>query len=84
VVLEEAQNTTLKQMKMFLTRIGEGCKVVINGDTRQSDITMTNGLADAVERLAGLSNVYIHEFDREDIVRSGLVRTVLDRYEGYA
>ena len=84
VVLEEAQNTTLKQMKMFLTRIGEGCKVVINGDIRQSDITTNNGLADAVERLAGLSNVYIHEFERDDIVRSGLVRNLLDRYESYA
>ena len=81
VIMEEAQNSSAKQMKMFLTRFGEGCKVVVNGDVSQSDIAMSNGLADAIGRLAGLSNVYIHEFDREDIVRSGLVRDVLDRYE---
>lgn len=84
VIMEEAQNSTLTQMKMCLTRIGEGCKVVVNGDIKQSDISAGNGLADAIERLAGLSNIYIHEFDRNDIVRSGLVRDVLDRYECYA
>jgi len=81
VILEEAQNTSFTQMKMFLTRIGEDCKVVINGDIKQSDIRSKNGLADAVERVAGLPNVYIHEFDYEDIVRSGLVRQLIDRYE---
>lgn len=81
VVLDEAQNTTPAQMKMFLTRIGEGCKVVINGDIAQSDIQGANGLADAVTRLAQLPGVYIHEFAREDIVRSGLVREIIDRYE---
>ena len=81
VILDEAQNTTPQQMKMFLTRIGENCKVVINGDIHQSDINGPNGLADAVQRLEGLPNVYIHEFEREDIVRSGLVRDVIDRYE---
>jgi phosphate starvation-inducible PhoH-like protein len=68
-------------MKMFLTRIGEDCKVVINGGILQSDIRGPNGLADAVERLKGLPNVYLHEFEREDIVRSGLVRDIIDRYE---
>lgn len=81
VILDEAQNTTPAQMKMFLTRIGDDCKVVINGDIKQSDIKGPNGLADAVERLRGLRSVHIHEFDREDIVRSGLVRDVIDRYE---
>ena len=81
VIMEEAQNSSVTQMKMFLTRIGEGCKVVINGDIRQSDIRGTNGLADAVERVAGLPNIYIHEFDYDDIVRSGLVRQLIDRYE---
>ncbi len=81
VVLDEAQNTSLAQMKMFLTRIGEDCKVVINGDIAQSDIRGPNGLGDAVQRVAGLPNVYIHEFTRDDIVRSGLVRDLLDRYE---
>ena len=81
VILDEAQNTSPEQMKMFLTRIGENCKVVINGDIKQSDISGANGLSDAVNRLHGLNNVYIHEFDRDDIVRSGLVREVIDRYE---
>jgi phosphate starvation-inducible PhoH-like protein len=81
VILDEAQNTTPAQMKMFLTRIGEDSRVVVNGDIRQSDIRGPNGLADAVERLDGLPGVYVHRFDREDIVRSGLVRHIIDRYE---
>ena len=81
VILDEAQNTSVAQMKMFLTRIGEDCKVVINGDVNQSDIRGPNGLADAVARLGDLPNVYVHEFARDDIVRSGLVRDIIDRYE---
>ena len=81
VILDEAQNTSIAQMKMFLTRIGEDCKVVVNGDVKQSDIRGSNGLADAVGRLRGLPAVCIHEFERDDIVRSGLVRAVIDRYE---
>jgi phosphate starvation-inducible PhoH-like protein len=81
VILDEAQNTSVAQMKMFLTRIGEHCKVVVNGDVKQSDIRGSNGLADAIERLACLRQVYIHEFERGDIVRSGLVREIIDCYE---
>ena len=81
VILDEAQNTTPAQMKMFLTRIGEECKVVINGDIKQSDIKGPNGLADAVDRMQGIPSVAIHNFERDDIVRSGLVRAVIDRYE---
>ena len=81
VILDEAQNTSPAQMKMFLTRIGEDCKVVINGDVKQSDIRGANGLEDAIHLLDGLTNVYVHEFEREDIVRSGLVRDIIDRYE---
>jgi phosphate starvation-inducible protein PhoH and related proteins len=81
VILDEAQNTTPAQMKMFLTRIGENAKVVINGDIRQSDIRGPNGLEDAIGRLGGLPGVHVHSFERADIVRSGLVRHILDRYE---
>lgn len=81
VILDEAQNTTPTQMKMFLTRIGENCKVVINGDVKQSDIRGPNGLEDAVSRVSGLPGVHVHAFEREDIVRSGMVRYILDRYE---
>lgn len=81
VILDEAQNVTPAQMLMFLTRIGDDCKVVINGDIEQSDIRGPNGLADAVQRLRGLDGVHVHAFERDDIVRSGLVREVLSRYE---
>ncbi|MGV6807606.1 MAG: PhoH family protein [bacterium] len=81
VILDEAQNTSPTQMKMFLTRIGEDCRVVINGDVEQSDIRGPNGLSDAINRMEGLPGVYIHRFNREDIVRSGLVRSIIDRYE---
>ena len=83
VILDEAQNTTPVQMKMFLTRIGEDCKVVINGDIKQSDIRGANGLEDAIQRLQGLPSVHVHKFEKNDIVRSGLVRHLLDRYESY-
>ncbi len=81
VILDEAQNTTPEQMKMFLTRIGEDCKVVVNGDVKQSDIKGKNGLEDAIDRLYDLPSIYVHEFERHDIVRSGLVRELMDRYE---
>jgi phosphate starvation-inducible PhoH-like protein len=81
VILDEAQNTSVEQMKMFLTRIGENCKVVVNGDIKQSDIRRPNGLADAVKRVGGVPGVHVHRFDRDDIVRSGLVRALIDRYE---
>ena len=81
VILDEAQNTSVAQMKMFLTRIGEGCQVVVNGDVEQSDIRGPNGLADAVSRVKGLPRVHVHKFERDDIVRSGLVRDLMDRYE---
>lgn len=84
VILDEAQNVTPTQMKMFLTRIGEDCKVVVNGDANQSDIRGPNGLDDAVDRLRGVPGVHIHTFEKSDSVRSGLVRDVLDRYDNIA
>lgn len=81
VVLDEAQNCTAAQLKMFLTRIGENCRVVVNGDIRQSDIGHKSGLQDAVDRLGKLDSVYVHQFEREDIVRSGLVREIIECYE---
>jgi len=81
VILDEAQNTSVSQMKMFLTRIGTDSRVVVNGDVTQSDIGGPNGLADALQRVRDLPEVYVHRFDRDDIVRSGLVRALLDRYE---
>jgi phosphate starvation-inducible protein PhoH and related proteins len=80
VVLDEAQNTTPTQMKLFLTRIGQNCKVVVNGDLSQRDISGPSGLADALDRLADLRDVAVVRFRREDIVRSGLVQDIVDAY----
>jgi phosphate starvation-inducible PhoH-like protein len=81
VILDEAQNTTTSQMKMFLTRLGKGSKMIVNGDIKQTDLSGPNGLADATERLDGLARVGIITFTRDDIVRHGLVREIVDRYE---
>ena len=81
VILDEAQNTTPAQMKMFLTRIGENCRVVVNGDIRQKDITGPSGLEDAVKRLTHIPSVKHIEFTKADIVRSGLVQEIIESYE---
>lgn len=81
VLADEMQNTTPTQMKMFLTRIGENCRVVVNGDPRQQDIPGLSGLIDAVHRLGGLTDVAFVTFTRADIVRSGLCRAIAERYE---
>jgi phosphate starvation-inducible PhoH-like protein len=80
VIFDEAQNSTPEQMKMFLTRLGEDCKVIIEGDVEQSDIRQKNGLSDALERLDKMRDVGVIELDRSDVVRSGFVREVLERY----
>jgi phosphate starvation-inducible PhoH-like protein len=81
VVLDEAQNTTPVQMKLFLTRIGESCKVIVNGDVRQKDIRGTSGLEDAWCRLQAVPDVGFVEFTRADIVRSGLVQRIVEAFE---
>lgn len=80
VILDEAQNTNIGQVKMFLTRIGANCKVVITGDPNQSDIRGPNGLVDAIKRLEGVTGLGIVRFDREDIMRSPIVAEIEDRY----
>jgi phosphate starvation-inducible PhoH-like protein len=80
VILDEAQNCTHAQLRMFLTRIGEGSRVVVNGDTRQSDIGDRSGLAAAARLLDGLAGIHVHEFEMSDVVRSDLVRRILERY----
>lgn len=81
VILDEAQNTTPMQMKMFLTRIGHNCKVIVNGDMSQKDIHGASGLEDAVNRLAWIPAVKHVKFSREDIVRSGLVGEIVKAYD---
>jgi phosphate starvation-inducible PhoH-like protein len=88
IICDEAQNITPDQMKMFLTRIGEGSKMVIDGDMRQSDLVdkrgvrQLSGLQDAVQRLEHIPQIGFVEFDRADIVRHGITRKILDAYEG--
>jgi len=80
VILDEAQNTSTAEMKMFLTRIGKHCTVVVDGDPDQCDLPGPSGLMDAVHRLEGLPGVSIVEFCEDDIVRSGLVKLILCAY----
>lgn len=81
VVLDEAQNCTRSQLKMFLTRIGENCRVVVNGDIKQTDIGSASGLQDAIDRLCEVNSIYVHQFEHDDIVRSGMVKDILRCYE---
>lgn len=87
VLLDEAQNATPGQMKMFLTRIGEGSKLIVDGDINQTDlkdgrgVLQLSGLEQAWNLLKGIPEIGRVTFTREDIVRHGLVRKILDRYE---
>jgi phosphate starvation-inducible PhoH-like protein len=81
VVLDEAQNATPEQIKMFVTRIGENSKYVITGDLEQSDLrNRKSGLEDAIKRFAGVHGVGLSMFKEKDIVRHSLVRRLLKRY----
>jgi phosphate starvation-inducible PhoH-like protein len=81
VIVDEAQNLTKAQMLMVLTRIGEGCKLIIDGDMAQSDIK-DSGLPDAIARLEGqLNDCRIVRFTNADVVRSGIVADILALYD---
>ena len=82
VILDEGQNTKPDQIRMFLTRIGENCKIVITGDPYQSDIKGKNGLMDSITRLEGVNNLGIVYFGKEDILRNPIVAEIEERYEG--
>jgi phosphate starvation-inducible PhoH-like protein len=83
VILDEAQNTTPSQMKMFLTRLGENSHMVVTGDPTQSDLPagMPSGLADAVGKLEGVPGIAVVRFDQGDIVRHPLVSAIIHAYE---
>ena len=83
VILDEAQNTTPAQMKMFLTRLGEGSRMVVTGDPTQIDLPAgaPSGLADAAAKLAGIPEVATVRFDRSDVVRHPLVTKIVEAYE---
>ena len=83
VILDEAQNTTPEQMKMFLTRIGFGSKCVITGDTSQVDLPKgaTSGLVDAEQVLAKVEGIAMTRFTSADVVRHPLVARIVRAYE---
>ncbi|MBN9504404.1 MAG: PhoH family protein [Altererythrobacter sp.] len=85
VILDEAQNTTREQMKMFLTRFGQNSRMVVCGDPRQVDIpggTTQSGLHDAVGRLEGVEGISIVRFTSADVVRHPIVGRIVEAYEG--
>ena len=83
VILDEAQNTTPEQMKMFLTRMGFGSKAVVTGDVTQIDLAkgQASGLVDARNVLEGVRGIAITQFQSEDVVRHPLVQAIVDAYE---
>jgi phosphate starvation-inducible PhoH-like protein len=81
VIMDEAQNCSPEEMKMFMTRIGKNSTVVINGDLTQSDIDSYCGLHDAINRVHSVDGVYVHEFTYDDIVRSDIVKDIILQYE---
>ena len=82
VILDEGQNTTPSQMKMFLTRLGENSRMVVTGDPTQDDLPpgTTSGLNDAIGKLDNLRDIAVIRFTERDIVRHPLVETILDAY----
>jgi phosphate starvation-inducible PhoH-like protein len=86
VILDEAQNTTREQMKMFLTRIGFGSRCVVTGDTSQVDLAkgVDSGLVDAKRVLAGVPGIAFTQFTAVDVVRHPLVARIVDAYERQA
>ena len=85
ILLDEAQNTTPEQMKMFLTRMGFHSKMVVTGDVTQIDLPgdRPSGLIQAREVLAGMTGVSFFDFTKEDVVRHRLVQQVVDAYEQF-
>lgn len=82
VILDEAQNTTIAQMKMFLTRLGFGSKMIVNGDATQIDLPrgVKSGLIDAQRKLKGLPDIAFIQFDTADVVRHPVVSAIINAY----
>ncbi len=84
IILDEGQNATVPQMKMFLTRMGQNARIVVTGDITQVDLPpeTVSGLADAVDRLTSIPGVGVIWLDKTDIVRHPLVQAIVEAYEG--
>ena len=83
IILDEAQNATISQMKMFLTRMGERSKMVVSGDETQQDLPrgVTSGLRDALRRLGEIEGIGVVRLKASDIVRHRLVQRIVEAYE---
>ncbi|MEI0492762.1 PhoH family protein [Brachyspira intermedia] len=83
IILDEAQNTTISQMKMFLSRIGEKSKVVVTGDISQSDLPKNaqSGLEHALKILSNIKGISFHHFEKKDVIRHHLVSKILEAYD---
>jgi phosphate starvation-inducible PhoH-like protein len=83
VILDEAQNTTREQMKMFLTRLGLGSKAIVTGDVTQVDLPrkVESGLAEAIRVLAGIEEIGIDYLDAQDVARNPLIKKIIRAYE---
>ena len=83
IILDEAQNTTTQQMKMFLTRLGMNSRMVVTGDVTQIDLPRStrSGLLSALRILRGVKGIGIIEYEKKDIVRHPLVQRIVDAYE---
>jgi phosphate starvation-inducible PhoH-like protein len=85
VILDEAQNTTSEQMKMFLTRLGFGSKAVVTGDITQIDLPpgRPSGLVEALKVVRSVEGIAFIDFDERDVVRHRLVQQIVKAYEAY-
>ncbi|MBH43957.1 MAG: PhoH family protein [Gammaproteobacteria bacterium] len=83
IILDEAQNTTIAQMKMFLTRIGYGSKTVVTGDTSQVDLPsdIKSGLKDALEFIPKIKGVHTTKFKPQDVMRHQIVKSIISQYD---
>jgi len=82
MILDEAQNCTIEQIKMFITRMGENSKVIINGDSNQTDLYNKSGLVTCIEKLNDLHGVGICRLGYNDIQRNGILGAILNALEG--
>ena len=85
IILDEAQNTTPEQMKMFLTRLGFNSKAIVTGDITQIDLPFgkKSGLKEAIKILDGVEDIAVHRFTEKDVVRHRLVQRIITAYEKY-
>ena len=83
IILDEAQNTTREQMKMFLTRLGFNSKIIVTGDITQTDLPegKQSGLVEALRILRGIDGINLHYFTEKDVVRHRLVQRIITAYE---